>query len=309
MSSRTDEQTDRARGGSRGRSAGIRVACAAAVVSALMVAGGGPALAASPGSRSLPRPAPQAAHPAAAAHTAADRVAAGQAAAGQAAHAGRAAAAARAVPADRAAPAAHAAAPGTGIGARSRAIGADDNATTLVTTTGGDGAAQADPPAVVSAVDVIMAAPAASRPGGTVELRTFADCAGSGSGIVTSPALAAPATLVMAADGGLFAEAAVAADAKPGDYPLVETCAGKTVASGQLTVRSLGAPATGGGWGATRIADAGSGLTPALGLADLRSAGGAPSRADEYASLGLIAAATVGAVLFAYQRRRAACRG
>ena len=162
---------------------------------------------------------------------------------------------------------------------------------------------------MVSAIDVIMAAPAASRPGGTVELRTFADCAGSGSGIVTSPALAAPATLVMAADGGLFAEAAVAGDAKPGDYPLLETCAGKTVASGRLTVRSLGAPAAGGGWGAARVAEASSGLAPALGLADLRSAGGGPSRADEYASLALIAAASVGAVLFTYQRRRAACRG
>ena len=287
MSSRTDEQTDRAqgsgaqggraqgsraegsraRGSSRGTAIGVRAVCAVAAVSALVVAGAGPACAAGAGGRSLPKPAPKAAH---------------------------------AVPAAQ-----HRAGAGTvaGIGARSRTAGAADGTTLVTTTTTGDVAQ----PGAVSVIDVIMVAPTASRPGGTVDLRTFADCAGSGSGIVTSPALAAPATLVMAADGGLFAEGTVARNARPGVYPLVEVCDGRTVATGQLTVHRLGAPAAGGGWGATRLADssAGSGLGAALGLGGARLTGGAPSRTDEYASLALIAAASVGALLFGYQRRRA----
>ncbi|MBC3842514.1 hypothetical protein GXW82_26925 [Streptacidiphilus sp. 4-A2] len=89
-----------------------------------------------------------------------------------------------------------------------------------------------------------------------------------------------------------------------------------------MTVRALGAPAAGGGWGATRLATAsglgsgsGSGFDPAFGLGGARAEGGAPSRTDEYAALGLIAAASAGAVLFACQRRRGlpwlshGCRG
>jgi hypothetical protein len=266
VSSRTDEQTDRAQGSSRGRAVGVRAVCAAAAVSALVVAGSGPACAAVPGSRSLPRPVPQAAR-------------------------------AVAAPVGAAAP--------VGVGARSLTADTDLGATTLVTT-GGEGAVQSG---AVSVIDVIMVAPTASRPGGTVDLRTFADCEGGGSGVVSSSALASPATLAMAADGGLFAEDTVARDAKPGAYPLVESCDGKTVATGRLTVRRLGAPAAGGGWGATRLADSGSGLGSglgaALGLGGARTTGGAPSRTDEYASLALIAAASVGALLFGYQRRRA----
>ena len=289
MSSRTDEQTDRAqgsgaqggraqgsraegsraRGSSRGTAIGVRAVCAVAAVSALVAAGAGPACAAgaAAGGRSLPKPAPQAAH---------------------------------AVPAAQ-----HRAGAGTvaGIGARSRTAGAAGGTTLVTTTTTGDVAQ----PGAVSVIDVIMVAPTASRPGGTVDLRTFADCEGGGSGVVTSAALASPATLAMAADGGLFAEGTVARDARPGVYPLVEVCDGRTVATGQLTVHRLGAPAAGGGWGATRLADssAGSGLGAALGLGGARLTGGAPSRTDEYASLALIAAASVGALLFGYQRRRA----
>ena len=193
-----------------------------------------------------------------------------------------------------------------GVGARIRTVGTDPG-TQLVTT--GDAAALQ--PGAVSVIDVIMVAPTDSRPGGTVDLRTFADCEGGGSGVVTSAALASPATLAMAADGGLFAEGTVARNASPGSYSLAEVCDGKTVATGRLTVSRLGAPAAGGGWGATRLAATasgtalGSGLGAALGLGSARLTGGAPSRTDEYASLALIAAASVGALLFGYQRRRA----
>jgi hypothetical protein len=254
VSSRTDEQKDRALSRSRGHATGVRALCVAAAVSTLAVAVAGPACAASPGSARLPKPVPRAVR---------------------------------------------AAAP-SGVGARSLTAGTGAGGSTLGST-GGDIVQQG----AVSVIDVIMVAPTASRPGGTVDLRTFADCEDGGNGTVTSAALAGPAQLTMAADGGLFAEATVARNADPGDYPLVETCAGKPVASGRLTVRRLGAPAAGGGWGATRLAGSGSGLGSALGLTGLRTAAGAPSRADEYASLALIAAASVGAVLFGYQRRRA----
>jgi hypothetical protein len=100
--------------------------------------------------------------------------------------------------------------------------------------------------------DAITVAPATSRPGGTVDLRTFADCGGTETGSVTSAAFAAPVSLGLAADGGLYAEARVAGNAAPGSYPVQELCDGKAVAVGTLTLADLRAPDTGGGWGATR---------------------------------------------------------
>ncbi|MBC3842515.1 hypothetical protein GXW82_26930 [Streptacidiphilus sp. 4-A2] len=173
MSSRTDEQTDRARGAGRGRTAGFRAACAVAV-SALVVAGTGPAFAAAPGGRRLPAPASRPAH-ATAPHAAAAHAAAAGAAAARAAAAVQAAAAARAAGAHGATARTAAVAPAVpaGVGARSRTVSDDISGTTLVTS--GDTSAQ---PAAVSVIDVIMVAPTASRPGGTVDLRTFADCEG-----------------------------------------------------------------------------------------------------------------------------------
>jgi hypothetical protein len=148
-------------------------------------------------------------------------------------------------------------------------------------------------------VDVITATPGTTHPGGSVDLRTFASCP-SGPSVVTSPALAAPAVLSPAADGGLYAEGTVAADAADGSYPLTETCQGRTVATGRLSVSGLGALEAGGGWGAARAAVA----DPAPQPASAR-----PTAAEEYLATGLTAAACLAAVLFAYQRRRTAGRG
>ncbi len=132
--------------------------------------------------------------------------------------------------------------------------------------------------------DVITVAPASSRPGGTVDLRTFADCGGMETGSVTSAAFAAPVSLGLAADGGLYAEARVAGNAAPGSYQVRELCDGKAVAVGTLTLADLGAPDTGGGWGATR------GVAAAVGGDAL---GGTSGRA----SLALIGAAALGGLV------------
>ncbi|MEZ0095855.1 hypothetical protein [Streptacidiphilus sp. EB129] len=113
--------------------------------------------------------------------------------------------------------------------------------TSLVTTDNG----AADP-------DVLTLDPGTTRPGGTVDLRTFAPCEGANTGTVTSPAFGAPVLLAPAADGGLFAEARVGGDTEPGGYRVVDSCGGKVVAVGTLRVAELGGLDTGGGWGATR---------------------------------------------------------
>lgn len=105
------------------------------------------------------------------------------------------------------------------------------------------------PPVVLQSVTVD---PAQSRPGASVDLRTFADCGGTSTGEVRSAAFAAPVGLALAADGGLYAEARIAPDAKPGAYLVHEFCQGHPVAAGRLTIAELGPPATGGGWRALR---------------------------------------------------------
>jgi hypothetical protein len=137
---------------------------------------------------------------------------------------------------------------------------------------------------VAAGWDVITVAPASSRPGGTVDLRTFADCGGTETGSVTSAAFAAPVSLGLAADGGLYAEARVAGNAAPGSYPVRELCDGKAVAVGTLTLADLGAPDTGGGWGATRGAAA---------VVGGDALGGSAGRA----SLALIGAAALGGLV------------
>ena len=151
----------------------------------------------------------------------------------------------------------------------------------LVTT---DVAAPAAPAAVGGGGwDAITVDPAISRGGGTVDLRTFADCGGTETGSVGSAAFAAPVPLALAADGGLYAEARVAVGAAPGAYPVQELCQGKAVAVGTLTLTAPEAPDTGGGWGATQ----------ALAAADGDSLGGAAGRA----SLALVAAAALGGLV------------
>ena len=130
--------------------------------------------------------------------------------------------------------------------------------------------------------DAITVDPAISRGGGTVDLRTFADCGGTETGSVGSAAFAAPVPLALAADGGLYAEARVAVGAAPGAYPVQELCQGKAVAVGTLTLTAPEAPDTGGGWGATRAL-----------AADGDSLGGAAGRA----SLALVAAAALGGLV------------
>ena len=168
--------------------------------------------------------------------------------------------------------------------------------TTLVTAGVSNGPEQ---PTAVPVVDVITAAPGVAHPGGSVDLRTFADCA-TGS-IVTSPAFTAGAVLTPAADGGLFAEATVAPGTAPGGYTLTESCRGRTVATGNLTVVRRGPLAAGGGWGATRdvVADLGGVRT----LAPVRSA------VAEYASLTLTGAAAVAGLVLVLRRQRPARRG
>ena len=188
-------------------------------------------------------------------------------------------------------PAAAAAAFGdTGTGGSSSA----DNAarSTVLTTTDTSGV-RAEPRGVLRALDVVTVSPALTRPGGSVDVRTFADCGGTTTGTVASTAFAAPVKLGLAADGGLFAEATVAKDAKPGSHPVTEECSGTSVAVGTVTVVRIGALDTGGGWGATRDL-AGS---DALGSASGRGA------------LAVTGAAALGAMELLRRRALAARRG
>ena len=121
---------------------------------------------------------------------------------------------------------------------------------TVLTTT--NSSVVAVPRGVLRALDVVTVSPALTRPGGSVDVRTFADCGGTTTGTVTSTAFAAPVKLGLAADGGLFAEAVIAKDAKPGSHPVTEQCSGTSVAVGTVTVVRIGALDTGGGWGASR---------------------------------------------------------
>ncbi|WP_052441663.1 hypothetical protein [Streptacidiphilus anmyonensis] len=139
----------------------------------------------------------------------------------------------------------------------SDAAPAPGGGTTLVTVSGGPPQAavaaaprgavrpKAQPPLVLETLTVD---PEQSRPGATVDLRTFADCGDTSTGEVRSAAFAAPVALALAADGGLYAAARLAPDVKPGSYLVHEFCAGHPVAAGRLTIADLGAPAAGGGW-------------------------------------------------------------
>ena len=179
---------------------------------------------------------------------------------------------------------------------RQQAVQQQAETTTLVTAGVSNGPEQ---PTAVPVVDVITAAPGVTHPGGSVDLRTFADCV-TGS-IVTSPAFGKGAALGPAADGGLFAQATVAQGTAPGTYTLTESCRGRTVASGSLTVVRRGPLAAGGGWGATRdvVAD----------LGGVRTLVPARSAAAEYASLALTGAAALAGLVLTVRRRRPARRG
>jgi hypothetical protein len=176
--------------------------------------------------------------------------------------------------------------------------------TVLVTTNVAAPVAAPAGSAAVSGLEAVTADPATSRPGGTVDLRTFADCGGTETGSVTSPAFAVPVSLALAADGGLYAEARVAGTVRSGTYPVRELCQGRAVATGTLTVASLGAPDTGGGWGATRTTAA----TTVTRTAAVSSVAAGPVGADVLggargrASLALIGAAALGGL--ARLRRR-----
>lgn len=142
--------------------------------------------------------------------------------------------------------------------------------TTLVTTNV-DGAATSS----AAAPSGITVDPGVGRPGGSVDLRTFADCGGTETGTVGSAAFTAPVGLGLAADGGLFAEAQVAGSTRPGTYVVLERCNGRTVAAGTLKVVALGAPRTGGGWGATRVMSVADPLAGARGQGALALTGAA----------------------------------
>ncbi|WP_052433014.1 hypothetical protein [Streptacidiphilus carbonis] len=133
----------------------------------------------------------------------------------------------------------------------------------------------ATPRGVLRALDVVTVSPALTRPGGSVDVRTFADCGGTTTGTVASTAFAAPVKLGLAADGGLFAEAVVAKDAKPGPHPVTELCSGTPVAVGTVTVVRIGALDTGGGWGATRDLAGTGALSSATGRGALAVTGAA----------------------------------
>ena len=182
----------------------------------------------------------------------------------------------------------------------------DRTMTTLVTADTSGGEAFKAPP--VPVVDVITVSPGSTHPGGSVDLRTFASCT-SGSSVVTSSALAGPAVLAPAADGGLYAEGVVAAGAADGSYPLTETCGDRTTASGTLVVARIGALPAGGGWGAARNAARGAAGGVDTSNDDLRTTSAHPSAVDEFVATGLIGAALVAAALFGYQRRRTVGRG
>ncbi|MEY9849145.1 hypothetical protein [Streptacidiphilus sp. MAP5-3] len=135
--------------------------------------------------------------------------------------------------------------------AQAAADAAPGGGTTLVTV--GDstpgGGPRIAPPVVLAPLTVD---PADTRPGATVDLRTFADCGGVTTGQVSSEAFAAPVGLALAADGGLYAQARIAGDAAPGTHLVREVCSGRPVAAGQVTVVQLSAsapaPAAGRGW-------------------------------------------------------------
>jgi hypothetical protein len=185
---------------------------------------------------------------------------------------------------------------GSGTGSGTPGTGGPSSAdraarNTVLTTT--NSSVVAVPRGVLRALDVVTVSPALTRPGGSVDVRTFADCGGTTTGTVTSTAFAAPVKLGLAADGGLFAEAVIAKDAKPGSHPVTEQCSGTSVAVGTVTVVRIGALDTGGGWGASRDL-AGS---DALGSATGRGA------------LAVTGAAALGALELLRRRALAARRG
>ncbi|MHA6760248.1 hypothetical protein [Streptacidiphilus sp. PAMC 29251] len=140
--------------------------------------------------------------------------------------------------------------------AAARPVAPGGGAAALVTTDVAAPAAAAAARSAAKAAATGLAAlsvdPGTSRPGGIVDLRTFADCGGTQAGTVASSGFVAPVSLALAADGGLYAQAQVARTTVPGTYQVRELCAGKAVAVGSLTVVDPVAPDTGGGWGATR---------------------------------------------------------
>lgn len=126
------------------------------------------------------------------------------------------------------------------------AAGAALAAATLLTAAAAAPARAADAP-----LTPVTVSPSTVHPGGSVDLRTFADC-GGGTGTVLSEAFAGPVTLGPAAGGGIFGHAAVSSQTRPGTYRVVDVCGDSSVAVGQVTVRRVGAIAAGGGWGALR---------------------------------------------------------
>jgi hypothetical protein len=111
-------------------------------------------------------------------------------------------------------------------------------------------------------LETIAVDPAQTRAGGIVDLRTLADCGGVATGQVGSAAFAAPVGLALADDGGLYAQARIAAGVAPGTYPVREVCSGHAVAAGQVTVVQPATPAprpaTAGGWREMPTASSGS---------------------------------------------------
>jgi hypothetical protein len=138
---------------------------------------------------------------------------------------------------------------------------------------------------------VISVDPSVTHPGGSIDLRTFADCGAGGPGSITSPAFAGSVPLTTATDGGLYAEGPVARDTKPGTYPVLELCGSKAVAAGTVTVVRAVAPETGGGWGATREAAA------------LTGAGTLPGGAAGSGALALTGAAALSGLYYLLRRR------
>ncbi|WP_037605347.1 hypothetical protein [Streptacidiphilus rugosus] len=200
------------------------------------------------------------------------------------------------------------AAASAGVAAAGQQPGSSDTGgTTLVTVgdaplslpaTGRLGAVPAQPPVVLETLNVD---PAESRAGGSVDLRTFADCGGTSTGQVRSAAFATPVGLALAADGGLYAAARIAPDAKPGTYLVHEFCAGHPVAAGKITIAELGAPATGGGWRAIRPGAAAPGT-----VSTTTAAAAAPSPLLRDAAVALILASVVAYAALVLRRRPAA---
>ncbi|MEZ0068464.1 hypothetical protein ABIA32_004489 [Streptacidiphilus sp. MAP12-20] len=189
--------------------------------------------------------------------------------------------------------------------------GSSDAGGTTLVTVGGDtplkvpapgavGGAKVQPPVVLETLNVD---PGESRAGGSVDLRTFADCGGTSTGEVRSAAFAAPVGLALAADGGLYAAARIAPNTKPGTYLVHEFCAGHPVAAGKLTIAELGAPATGGGWRALH-ADAAPGT--AQGAAGRTASAASPLLRDAAVGLTLASIAAYGALVLRRGRAHAA---